>query len=275
MASDSPETLRARSKIRSFQARGMSFEVMAAQIDVTRDALSRQIRLDAPGMNRTTYEKVRKLRFVDDGNLSARAPLLGTQRRAQALRADGFTYIWLCTQLGHPKNSPWLQRIITGRKEPGKLVHFVIAKSARDIEALYDKLSGEHGKRYSVKRSAQLGYAPSHCWDSDTIDDPQALPEWTGKCGTPDGALVHEREGIPVCQPCLVAARTDRVFDGEKLRTLRVRHGLSQRALEAKLGLTKGHVHHWENGRYGPRKNVLARLLSVLDATFEDVMEDE
>jgi DNA-binding XRE family transcriptional regulator len=282
LAADSAETVRARSKIRSFQARGMSFEAMAAQIDVTRDALSRQRRLDDAGMNRTTYEEVRKLRFVDDGNLSARVPLLGTQRRARALRADGFTYTWLSVELDHLKNSPWLQRILTGQKEPGQPVHFLIAKTARDIEALYEKLLGvdpldvgisQYGKTYSVKRSAQLGYAPSKCWDGDTIDDPEAIPEWTGMCGTPNGALIHEREDIPMCEPCRVVAPTDRKFDGQKLKALRLKHGLSQRKLEAQLGLTKGHCHHWENGRYAPRKQVLARLLSALDATFEDVME--
>ena len=40
-------------------------------------------------------------------------------------------------------------------------------------------------------------------WDDDTIDDPAAFPDWTGKCGTPDGYDAHYKMKIlPSCQPC-------------------------------------------------------------------------
>lgn len=45
-------------------------------------------------------------------------------------------------------------------------------------------------------------WAPVGAWDEDTLDDPDAAPDWTGRCGTPGGAEAHRRRGTPTCQAC-------------------------------------------------------------------------
>lgn len=278
---ETPEVQWALRKLRSYQSRGMSLSAQADQVGLAQDAVTRLLRLDRPGMRRVTFELIRKIEF-DPGSQTGRVPVHGAQRRLRALRAQGFTYRFLCDQFGHAHNSPRLQKILTGFKEPGRPVGFLIASTARQVEAVYDKLDGvdpldvgitEAGMKYSQRRARELGYAPRSCWDSDTIDDPEAEPEWTGYCGTPMGRWIHEREGIPKCPRC--KGQPHKIpFSGEKFRKIREAHGWSQRQMEEMVGLSKGHVHHWESGRYAPRPDVLHRVLENLDATYEDVCED-
>ncbi|MCQ9186232.1 hypothetical protein KMT30_45815, partial [Streptomyces sp. IBSBF 2953] len=46
------------------------------------------------------------------------------------------------------------------------------------------------------------GWAPVGAWDDDTIDDPGAHPDWTGKCGTTEGFWAHRYIDAPACGPC-------------------------------------------------------------------------
>lgn len=286
---DTPEVQWALAKVRSYNARGMSMSAMADQVGLAQDAVTRLFRLDRAGMRRTTFEKIRRIRFDAEEGQRARVPLLGAQRRLQALRADGFPYTLLCEYLGHAPNSPRLQRILTGVRHGDHPVGFIIASTARQIEAMYDKLAGvdpldigvsQFAATYSRKRASAQGWAPSACWDRDTIDDPQAAPEWTGVCGTAQGRRVHKLEGIPVCARC-AAAPDDRRFSPEKFARIRQAHGYTQAGLEKAAGLGSGTVNKWETGprwSYASstrRLVVIDRVLSVLDCTFEDISESE
>lgn len=134
----------------------------------------------------------------------------GTRRRLQALVARGFTLSFLARRLGQDPSN--FAKTVRQQR--------VYAATARATIALYDELSladpaghgvsparAERARRYAAEHC----WAPVGAWDEDTIDDPEAFPDWTGKCGTPRGDAAHRYYRIlPVCQPCrdaLVAER--------------------------------------------------------------------
>lgn len=281
---ETPEVQWALAKIRSYNTRGMSLSAMADQVGIAQDAVTRLFRDERPGLRRGTFEKIRKIQFDGEGGLRAQVPFLGAQRRLRALRADGFPYEVLCREMGHPGTSPRLQRIITGWRGKGKPVGFIIAFTARGIEAMYEKLAGtdprdigvsDFAMKYSVRRAARLGYAPSSCWDLDTIDDPEAIPEWTGRCGTVFGWHIHQTDNIPVCPPCAAARETGSVeFSGTRFREFRDKSGLSRNQLAARIGVNASTIQYWETGRSTPtRQNKLDLALRILDVTLEEVCE--
>jgi hypothetical protein len=85
------------------------------------------------------------------------------------------------------------------------------AGTAHTIHVLYgqlwDQFPAEHGVRpHDIARSqrtaAKHHWAPALAWDDDTIADPEAQPDWTGRCGTTGGYYDHSQLGTPTCQPC-------------------------------------------------------------------------
>lgn len=144
-------------------------------------------------------------------------PVLGSQRRVQALSAIGYGVAWQARKHG-----------VT----PARLYHAVAYQKqieirfAARIADLYDKYCdrdpAEEGMPQKlITRSKNIavknGYAPPHCWDPDTIDNPNANPEWTGECGTYPGYRIHYRDQIPYCDPCREAKRRyDRARDKQE-----------------------------------------------------------
>lgn len=129
---------------------------------------------------------------------------LGTIRRVRALVAVGWPQHHLAAHLGMtPGNfSQLLQR------------EHVLVRRALAVQAMYDDLwnvdPAEHGATTAGitrarRHAAANGWAPVAAWDDDTIDDPAAFPNWTGRCGTPEGAADHYNWQIPACRPCLDA----------------------------------------------------------------------
>jgi hypothetical protein len=134
---------------------------------------------------------------------------IGTRRRAHALTAVGWPHQYLAEHLGmRPSNyAATLNR-------PNVLVRRALA-----VRAMYDALwnvdPAEHGATVvgmarARQYAASNGWAPVGAWDDDTIDDPEAFPDWTGRCGTPAGYKAHSRLGIPRCDPCRKAAAEER-----------------------------------------------------------------
>ncbi|MFE5368122.1 hypothetical protein [Streptomyces mirabilis] len=124
-----------------------------------------------------------------------------TRRRLQALAAIGFPFRRLGEHLPlHP-----VQVGHTARSEK------VQAGTHRAVAAAYKKLAHqnptEHGIRpgtaLKIRRYAQAqGWAPPIAWDDDTIDDPNAHPDWTGHCGSDRGYWMHQRQQLPMCARC-------------------------------------------------------------------------
>ncbi len=240
-------------------------------------------------MHRDTYEKVMSLKpqrpkvvanekrgLIGEG---AYVDPTGTARRLQALRADGFPGWLLGDRLGVSYEA--VRQLARGRTR-------VLASTRLRVVELYEELAGKTPEDFGVIQHSidqcttiarRQGYAPRACWDSDTIDDPKAVPDWTGRCGTRFGVAVHQREGIPVCEPCLKAYAGVLFpgFNGALLREVREKRGLSRTELASLAGdITASTIQYWEGGRSTPeRQGKLDRVLSVLDATYEDVCEEE
>lgn len=130
-------------------------------------------------------------------------PAVGTTRRLQALAVMGWPTARLSRETGV---APYrLMPLLTGAAKT------VTREEAHAVAAVYVRLGavspGLHGVSHIAARAAReragaAGWAPAVTWDDDTIDDPAAIPQWTGHCGTARGADIHERDGLPLCPPC-------------------------------------------------------------------------
>ncbi|NJN68603.1 MAG: helix-turn-helix transcriptional regulator [Chloroflexaceae bacterium] len=61
----------------------------------------------------------------------------------------------------------------------------------------------------------------------------------------------------------------------EKLRTLRERHGWSQRQLADQLGFTRAFVVHLESGRKKPHAELLLKIANLFGVTVDQLVRDE
>lgn len=143
--------------------------------------------------------------------LGASTPIdaTGTRRRLTALVAGGWPQAHLAPRLGLTPNN--FTTLLSRDR--------VLVRTARASRLLYDELwradPREHGvgaQGYSRARNHAVAnlWAPVGAWDDDTIDDPAAFPDWTGYCGTAQGAGAHRRQRLPVCGPCRGAATAAR-----------------------------------------------------------------
>lgn len=129
----------------------------------------------------------------------------GTHRRLQALVASGWPHAFLADELGMtPGNfSTFLRR------------ERVLVRHVRAVREVYDRLwrvdpleygASAGGVTRARRYAAERGWAPVGAWDDDAIDDLAAVPDWTGRCGTPEGYAAHRRAGLlPACAPCRAA----------------------------------------------------------------------
>ncbi|WP_354643938.1 hypothetical protein [Kitasatospora camelliae] len=139
-----------------------------------------------------------------------------TRRRLQALTALGWPLTRITTTAGvHPRS---IRDVLHGRQAA------VAASTAAAIHAAYGQLwdrdPAMHGVLPRLIRGAQAlaasrQWAPPLAWDDDSINDPTALPDWTGRCGTTGGYYDHTQIGSPTCPRCREAVRVaaaDRKF---------------------------------------------------------------
>lgn len=129
----------------------------------------------------------------------------GFRRRMQALVRKGWSLQRLADELGCDRRT--LRSAMTSQQIP--------TATDQAGRALYEQLwrlePTDHGlslNAVSVARgwAVRRGWATVGCWDDDTIDDPAAIPNWTGRCGTPRGYWLHYERGIkPACEACRAA----------------------------------------------------------------------
>ncbi|MYU24510.1 hypothetical protein [Streptomyces sp. SID8352] len=127
-------------------------------------------------------------------------------RRLQALAVVGWPTARLSRETGLSPGR--LDRLLAAA------VAVVSASEARAVAAAFTRLGGASpglcgvshiAARAARNRAGTAGWAPPAAWDDDTIDDPAAIPQWTGHCGTTRGADIHDRDGLPRCPPCQAA----------------------------------------------------------------------
>lgn len=263
--------------------RGITYDVLAERTGLDRETILTQHRGINKLGNEIRFAKMATYRAVMGTKFGpadcAWFPSVGIRRRLQALQVLGFTLPFMADRLpvGDYRQ---LHLTATGKKSRG----LVRSEFADSVILLYDKLydtdpvdAGVLAQAASRARSyaRKNRYAPPSCWDADTIDDPQAIPEWTGKCGTFFGWRLHTTEGIPLCPACADAHdASDAELSGPKLLEARLRRGWSQERLAKDAGLKVDQYRSWERGRTKPRyPEQLDRVLAVLDVTYDEVVE--
>lgn len=138
---------------------------------------------------------------------------IGSERRLQALIAEGFSRVFLAERIGIDRSS--LDRLIDKRYiRDGKPHEFITASLAYKISELYEEFAAtdplifqkiqpvNRCKNYASKR----GFVPSRYWEWDKLDDPDGFPNLNGDCGTVKGYNKHKRAGESRCDACKKAS---------------------------------------------------------------------
>ncbi|MGW2113721.1 hypothetical protein [Streptomyces zhihengii] len=153
-------------------------------------------------INRSTQDRLLAVRPGAEPSDGMYFDATGPRRRLQALAVLGYSRRELAERTGSAEAR--LAKI-AGGKQP--TVRYTLV---RRINRVYDELSQTPApprpSRIQVVRHARnSGWAPPAAWDDDTIDNPDAHPEWTGYCGTDRGWWTHKLQRIPVCPRCETA----------------------------------------------------------------------
>ncbi|MFC8704149.1 hypothetical protein ACFUIV_18435 [Streptomyces anulatus] len=150
-------------------------------------------------INRTTHNKILAVQPAPTPSPGVYIDATGIRRRLQALGAIGYSCIYLANRISTSDARLYL---IASGKQP--TVRYVLA---RRIIAIYEELSDTpapkgRSRTRAIRNAKAKNWASPATWDDDTIDNPQARPEWTGHCGTDRGWWTHRQQNIPVCVAC-------------------------------------------------------------------------
>lgn len=182
--------------------KGMTIEHIAAAGGIPTGTVHAHMRGMRTKLRRDTFAAIMAIQPEGELKRGGYVDSLPTRRRLGALGASGFPLTWLTAELGLSHNS--LMRIYRAQR-------YVYTSTARVIEEAYVKYADKNPQDYGITKNAsgvtrfyaqRHGHAPFTCWDEDTIADPDAIPEWTGKCGTEQGYRLHNDHNIPMCDPC-------------------------------------------------------------------------
>ncbi|TXS21410.1 hypothetical protein EAO71_27305 [Streptomyces sp. ms191] len=126
---------------------------------------------------------------------SPKVPPLGSIRRIKALARAGYTIDWTATQVACSNRH--IYEILNGT------VDAVDRTLAERFAALYRRHEATPGPSRPARiAAASKNWPGPDGWDSDSIDDPEAHPDWTGFCGTDRGWWTHRLERIAACERC-------------------------------------------------------------------------
>lgn len=148
-------------------------------------------------IHRSTANRILAVQLTDALPYGKPVPATGTIRRLRALTAIGHSLSAIAN--ASQIHEFTIRKTISGRLNCARSTAAAVADAYR----LLSEIPGTSVR--SRNRAAAEGWAPTSAWDPDTIDDPEAIPEWTGFCGTDRGWWVHRLERIPVCPPCQAA----------------------------------------------------------------------
>jgi DNA invertase Pin-like site-specific DNA recombinase len=228
-----PEELaEAKSIVVDCHDRGMSFNDMERQLGVSRHVLADVAADRKKTIDRDNYEAIVKMEFEPPPpgrRNGSRMSSVGAYRRVDALRSLGFPKKFLAEYMGTQH-----QNIPTGDRHKDHIYFDMYTQ----IKEMYDKLRDADPADFGIRpidivranrRAERLNLPGPLCWDDDTIDDPDAVPEWTGACGTARGYFLHLKYNIQVrrypdsaktphgkqrrevlCDPCVKARRAQK-----------------------------------------------------------------
>jgi hypothetical protein len=235
---------------------------------------------------RTTEERVLAIP-IPDRPLSSKANVnpVGTQRRLRALAYAGYGSQFISELLGY-SNWNFVWRITAEKPSRVHRCTAVFASTRDAIAQLYEELIDTDPLELGLKpmsigktkaTARRKGYEPASCWDEGTIDDPNAIPEWTGACGTVHGRAVHQREGIPICRACADAWNERRAelerytFDGKKFEEIMKRRGLGRTEVATALGINTDTVYAYVAGIRRPPPERADQIATFLRVSMEEL----
>ena len=198
----------ARRHVRNLMAAGVSIARIAGAADIGIATVSGLLYTRGEGRGpceQLRLENARRIvRVRAKDVVTGTVDAAGTRRRLQALMANGWPQLKLGPHFGvHPYYVTELIRQVN-----------VYGTTALAVAAAYDRLWNQDPRKHGVAEGAYKkvrthartnAWAPPGAWDDDSIDDPNAHPEWTGHCGTDHGWWLHSTNDIPVCPPCHAA----------------------------------------------------------------------
>lgn len=117
----------------------------------------------------------------------------GSTRRIRALAFAGYALVDLARRLNMSDDR--VSSIARG------VVSVVRTSDAQLIARTYRQLADKPGPSERARADARKkGWTPLGVWDD--IDDPDAVPDWTGHCGSDRGYWMHSRQQLPLCPRC-------------------------------------------------------------------------
>jgi hypothetical protein len=252
-------------------------------------------------ISRITHDRIMAVSppGIPSATSTAQVPAHGMKRRLQALAAVGYGTRTIADLRG-VKDHNYLWRVMTGYCGPGdRHLHATVSVSLREeIAQIYVKYACTDPRDVGVPEQAvgralgaatRHGYAPPSAWDDDTIDDPNAHPEWTGACGSEEGYRIHIRETVfnhnplPLCAPCRSAVETKSavpakpVFRAERFAELIVEKGTNPRrlALYAFGDVEMADMlYRWRQGvRHPSNVGLVEPVAAALDVPLGDLLD--
>lgn len=200
----------------------------------------------------STLEKIMGARFTPAD--IAKFPAVGVRRRLRALAAIGFSSLTLGEILARDRK--YVNAIMTGKnarefvlRPIGLAVHEAYEKY-RDVDPMtmgQTSFATNYAKSTAIKNS----WGAPKDWDDDTIDDPEAWPEFTGECGRVRGIMIHLRDGIPFCERCFYIIHNS---PGRSVDPVRIFDMHSEGATTQEIA-----------DHFGVRKDLITQYVNVLN----------
>lgn len=261
----------AQRRINIWRQKGISLDTIAERTGVSK-AQIRHIQFGTRSWIRTsTHAKIMGARFTRED--VSMFPAIGIRRRLQAFAAAGFSTVTVGDMIARDRK--YVNALQTGKN--GKEV--ILRPVGAAVLEAYEKYAftspldlgqSDHATAYARNSARKNRWATFECWDDDTIDDPEAIPEWTGRCGTARGWQIHRDSRIFVSET--VHKSRDR---GERVK-LEV---LCEPCNQAKLEHGRGNAPMFEWGEVdamledGLTVSEIADVVGVHDVTLKRAMQ--
>lgn len=192
------ETAPVAAHLRGLFAAGAGWVQLAAVSGCSTSTMYNLLAENNPRCRRTTANKILAIQPGDAVPDRRSIPATGTIRRARALvaLAHPCRAISSACRIDHST----VTDLLAGRCDT---VTVALANRVNDGFRALSACTGTSAR--SRNRARREGWAPPAAWSDETIDDPQAHPDWTGHCGTDHGWWLHSFNDIPTCARCQAA----------------------------------------------------------------------
>lgn len=176
-------------------ANGDALSVLAEQLGRPRSTLASLANNKRHRITRVLADDILAIRPGRASAHNRSVPSIGSTRRMRALVALGHPVRTIADAAGMEYSTA--SYLLNGHPDT---IHYELTQRVDRAYRLLSETTGTHVR--SLRRAQREAFAPPAAWDEESIDDPQARPEWTGYCGTDRGWWSHRQQDIPVCEAC-------------------------------------------------------------------------